>query len=108
MAHELSPEEQELLLKLVQRQHEAEDAESRLLEKFSSRSAVAGRIWAALVSLAVALVLGTVYVLTMQTGIGNNARDLQQLRLDCNRNTDRIEAMRLEMKDKVDRKKEYN
>ena len=103
---DLSPEQEALLNRFAHQQHEEEDAESRLVEKYGNRAALAKQVWTAIVAIIVFAVLATAWVLGIKADVERTARDLQQMRADVNRTADRVEVIRLELKDKADRKRE--
>jgi len=103
---ELTPEEENLLKRFNTRQHESEDAESRLVEKYGNRAALAKQVWSAIVAIIVFAVLATAWVLSIKSDVERNTRDAIQIRTDLNRVADRVDAIRLELKDKQDRKRD--
>lgn len=101
---ELPPEEEALLQRLARRQHESEDAESRLVERYGNRAALAKQVWSAIVAIILFVVFATGWVLGLKADVERNGRDIQQLRLEVNRITEIQQNIRLELRDKADKK----
>jgi hypothetical protein len=108
---EATPEQESLLEQLARREHEEREAESRLFERYGKRAEIAKQLWAAIIGLIVFVVAATAYVLNMKADVTQLradherlAREVERNRTDIQENRKTNEQLRLDLKDKADRK----
>ncbi len=121
MPNELTPQQKEALEEFAQAQMASEASLDRMLTKVASRIGVAKQIWVMLLAVGTGIVFTTVYIFNMQSNIQRNAdenvrlRDqydrervatqlvIQQIWTEIKVDSERIQKLQLEMKDKAQR-----
>jgi hypothetical protein len=93
----LTAEEEEALLHLAARKHEAQIAEAEVWERLGQRANMAGRIWSALAGASVVLIGATAYVLQIRADIASNTKVIMQHEVAIKENSNDIWALKLRL-----------
>ena len=99
----LTQEEELALRELSRRQRESENAEARLIERYSARAALVKQVWGIALGCATGISVVTIYVFQLKADVSTSQRDLVELRTQYREMDIRLRNAELAMKDKADR-----